>query len=318
MNDLVSVLVMSYNSESTILETLESFRNQSYSNLQLVITDDGSKDSTRRVCENWLERNIHRVVNFKADWGAENLGISENINKGLAHCEGRWIKIIAADDVLLPDCIKDNVNFIKAHEYQPKIVFSKYLYYRDNKILDHYYFARRFFALNAKKQYDCLLREVGLNAPTCFMDLQYLKSLGGCDTRFPLLDDAPLYLKFSQNGQKLYAFEKATVLYRIHANNTSLGSSDRFINIGYWRSRKDFFSLVLAKKLLQRKMYLSWWSRYLSILIQGRVIAKGNRKDDYSLWLRLFRCFDIKYLFSMRGLRNKHINKERIPYVFRG
>ena len=317
MNDLVSVLVVSYNSEDTILETLASVINQTYHNLQLVITDDGSNDGTRKVCETWLEKNFG-VINFKTLWGIKNVGIAGNINKGLSHCNGRWIKIIAADDVLLPDCIRDNVNFIEANGYQPKIVFSKYLYYRGNEVLDFYYYARRFFTLNADKQYLQLLREIGVNAPTCFMDLGYLKSLGGCDTRFPLLDDAPLYLKFTEKGEKLYAFEKATVLYRIHSNNTSLGSADRFVNVGYWLSRKDFFEKVLAKALLERKMYLSWWSRYLTIRIQGVVISKGNRKSDYSFWLRLLRCCDIKYIFMFAGMSNKHINKEQITYVSRG
>ena len=52
---LVSVVVITYNSEKYILETLESIKTQSYKNLELIISDDCSKDDTVMICRDWLD-----------------------------------------------------------------------------------------------------------------------------------------------------------------------------------------------------------------------------------------------------------------------
>lgn len=54
---LVTVCVVTYNSEDFILETLESIKNQTYKNFELIISDDGSSDNTLTVAKKWLEKN---------------------------------------------------------------------------------------------------------------------------------------------------------------------------------------------------------------------------------------------------------------------
>lgn len=53
-NPLVSVIVITYNSAKYVLETLESIRVQSYQNIELIISDDCSKDNTIDICRNWI------------------------------------------------------------------------------------------------------------------------------------------------------------------------------------------------------------------------------------------------------------------------
>ena len=48
---LVSVVIITYNSEKTIIETLESIKNQTYKNIELIISDDFSKDNTVEICK---------------------------------------------------------------------------------------------------------------------------------------------------------------------------------------------------------------------------------------------------------------------------
>ena len=54
---LVSVIVVTYNSSKYIIETLDSIKNQTYSNLEIIITDDSSNDMTMSRINNWLDRN---------------------------------------------------------------------------------------------------------------------------------------------------------------------------------------------------------------------------------------------------------------------
>ena len=61
-NPLVSVILVTYNSAKFVTETLESIKEQSYDNIELIITDDCSFDGTVEVCNNWIEKNKTRFV----------------------------------------------------------------------------------------------------------------------------------------------------------------------------------------------------------------------------------------------------------------
>ena len=63
--ELVSVLVISYNSERYIIETLDSIKNQTYERIQLVLSDDGSRDQTMKIAEEWIQKNGKRFESVK-------------------------------------------------------------------------------------------------------------------------------------------------------------------------------------------------------------------------------------------------------------
>ena len=54
---MVSIIVITYNSAKYVLETLESARAQTYQNIELIISDDGSQDNTVEMCKDWLSEN---------------------------------------------------------------------------------------------------------------------------------------------------------------------------------------------------------------------------------------------------------------------
>ena len=97
LQPLISVIVITYNSSSTILETLDSIKRQTYSNIELVVSDDCSKDDTVKKAQNWiLDNNINGIVVTTK----KNAGIPANVNKGIKAAKGTLVKIIAGDDIL--------------------------------------------------------------------------------------------------------------------------------------------------------------------------------------------------------------------------
>ena len=62
---LVSINVSTYNSSRYIIETLDSIKNQSYREKELIITDDSSNDGTVKICKSWLEQNQTHFKNQK-------------------------------------------------------------------------------------------------------------------------------------------------------------------------------------------------------------------------------------------------------------
>ena len=102
---LVSVAVVTYNSSKTVVETLDSIANQTYPDLELIVSVDCSTDNTVEICREWIEAHKERFVRTELLTVEKNTGVSANMNRGADACQGEWVKDIAGDDVLLPECI---------------------------------------------------------------------------------------------------------------------------------------------------------------------------------------------------------------------
>ncbi|MBK1894416.1 glycosyltransferase family 2 protein [Chryseobacterium paridis] len=103
---LVTVVVISYNHSAYIKECLDSIKNQTYSNIQLIVGDDASQDNSVSIFENWLSDN-----NFLAEkkFHSKNTGLAEILNECIKLAKGKYIKLIAADDFLHPEAIEKSV-----------------------------------------------------------------------------------------------------------------------------------------------------------------------------------------------------------------
>lgn len=97
--DLVSIIIPAYNSETTITETIESALNQSYSNIEIIVVDDGSNDNTAQICKKF---NSKIKYYYKP-----NGGISSAFNYGIKKMSGTWFKWLSSDDLLTKDAVKN-------------------------------------------------------------------------------------------------------------------------------------------------------------------------------------------------------------------
>lgn len=93
---LVSIVIPAYNNENTIIATLESIRNQSYKNIEIIIIDDNSKDKTLQlVTEQQKKDNRIKIYH-----NSTNLGMIGNWNKCIQMSNGEFVKLVCADDLL--------------------------------------------------------------------------------------------------------------------------------------------------------------------------------------------------------------------------
>jgi len=243
---LVTVGVATYNSSDFILETLESIYSQTYPNIELIISDDASKDDTLQKVKTWLATdNRHkRFADVKIIEVKENTGVSANANRKLKVTTGEWIKSIGHDDTLLPNCVSDNIQYVYDNP-DARVVFSNINSYNDT-------FAEKNFLgttpgniskqsiiwpnRSAESQYRMLLLTDRIHfTPSVFIHRKTLVSVGGYNERFRLIEDYPLWLILTKNGYKLHFMNKITVNYRRHAkaiNNTGI---NYLINPNYFR-----------------------------------------------------------------------------------
>ncbi|PHN01497.1 glycosyltransferase family 2 protein [Flavilitoribacter nigricans] len=242
---LVSVLVITYNSSKYILDTLESIRMQSYDCLELIISDDASTDNTELLCQQWISKNKEFFENIKYISVENNTGVSGNLNRAFNACTGEWVKIIAGDDILLRDCIKDNLEYIYLNEdLNIQILFSKFykLYFKNGEwhqkamLKDPQTYILFSSCLSNNEQLKLFSREQHYRIITIFMSHKAIKSVNGFDERFPLYEDIPLMYKFLLNGFKLFLLPAYTVSYRVHGDSISLKKTDKIISKWHYQN----------------------------------------------------------------------------------
>lgn len=105
----ISVIVPVYNVEKYLEECVDSIINQTYENLEIILVDDGSKDSSPVICDNYIEKDLRIKVVHKT-----NGGLSSARNTGLENATGDYIMFVDSDDILLPNSCELMLNEIES------------------------------------------------------------------------------------------------------------------------------------------------------------------------------------------------------------
>lgn len=125
-NPLVSVILPIYNVEKYLDRCITSVVNQTYKNLEIILIDDGAKDSSPEICEKWTQKDERIVVVHK-----ENAGLGMARNTGLNNAHGKYVAFVDSDDFLEENAIKKLLDSIGDAD---TILCGHYIYYGDDHI----------------------------------------------------------------------------------------------------------------------------------------------------------------------------------------
>ena len=244
---LVSVCVISYNSSKFITETLDSIKAQTYPSLELIISDDCSTDNTISVCKEWIRKNSDRFVRTQIVELKRNKGVANNINHAIAATRGEWLKTIAGDDILLPNCIADNMDYVMNHDHLGFVLSKCQLFFNDddgNRTLMDYYLPHKndikYYSMSSEEQYKCLLNYCFSPSVSLFQSREFAVE-HPLPEEYPFCEDYPHWLHLTKAGIKLTYFDKTTVLYRFGDSLSNCNDKRRFINEKFHRSMIAFF-----------------------------------------------------------------------------
>ncbi len=109
---LVSVIIPVYNVENYVKEAIQSIQNQTYTNLEIIVIDDGSSDKTYTIVEE-LARNDERIKLYKNE---KNLKIVKTLNRALSLSNGEYIARMDGDDISALDRIEKKVKFLEENK----------------------------------------------------------------------------------------------------------------------------------------------------------------------------------------------------------
>lgn len=112
MDELVSVIMPSFNTAEYISDSIKSVQSQTYQNWELLIVDDCSSDNTDKVVEPFLDdRRVKYIKNEK------NSGAAVSRNRALREAKGRWIAFLDSDDLWVSQKLEKQIRFMKKNDY---------------------------------------------------------------------------------------------------------------------------------------------------------------------------------------------------------
>lgn len=230
-NTLISIIVLSYNSANTILDTLNSIDSQTYKNWECIIADDCSKDKTIQMCLSWICK--HNYSNrFTLLDSENNMGLCSNLNRAIKKAKGEWIKIIAGDDILLDNCLYDYVLYTKSNPNT--FICTSYMHvykehFTQESLIqnDRVFHDKTVFNKAASEQLKVMSHILFVYAPTVFIKRDLYDKIGLYDETYSF-EDYPFYINALEHGINIHLLEKATVGYRIH--DSLCNSTDKLFN----------------------------------------------------------------------------------------
>ena len=106
---LISVIVPVYNSEKTITATLDSILNQTYTNIEIIVVNDGSTDASKKIIESYDDYRI-KIIN------KENGGVSSARNVGIKSAHGEYVAFCDSDDIWKPNKLERQIYYINLYK----------------------------------------------------------------------------------------------------------------------------------------------------------------------------------------------------------
>ena len=206
MNVLVSVIMPVYNMTEFVGEAIESILQQTFSDFEFIIIDDASDDGTDSVVRSYTDERIVLVRNDS------NIGNYASRNKGMQQARGKYIAIMDADDIAMPERLAKQFDYLEAHldvlavgtdcvfisnGQQKKVVGS----YQD--------------ILFALLDNNCFIH------PSLMIRVDVLRQLNGYDERYYYSADYDLVCRLALRG-KIENLTEPLILYRWHSSQISV------------------------------------------------------------------------------------------------
>jgi glycosyltransferase involved in cell wall biosynthesis len=207
----VSILIPCYNQENFITECIDSILVQDFKDYELVISDDGSSDSTPKLLYEYKDERIKIILNGR------NRGMVNNWNYILSEAQGEYIKFVFGDDKLTSqDTITEMVRALDA-EPEIGLVFCQRILIDSNSLIKKIAetFSRGGTYIGQDIISQCLSSQKNLvGEPTAVMFRRGLAPRG-FDTRLKQLVDLEMWMHITLNT-KAFFIKKPLVAFRIH------------------------------------------------------------------------------------------------------
>ncbi len=213
----VSIITPSYNQGQFIEATIQSVLKQTYPNIEYIVVDGGSTDTTMTIVDRYRHR-ISRVIHER------DKGQSDAINKGFRQATGELVGWINSDDILYPNCVAQMVDYYRQHG-DGAIYYGSMLDridVRGKRISAH--------TLCIPDQSYLLNRNYDIIQPGSFYSTQLVRQVGYLNEHIHYSMDLDLWLRLLKHGP-IYSYADESVAgFRIWGDSKTSTGGQRFLN----------------------------------------------------------------------------------------
>jgi len=264
---LISVIFSVYNGAPYLKEAIESILNQTFTDFEFIIVDDGSTDETPKILDGFTDTRIVRLKNEK------NLGLVRSLNKALSLAKGEFIARMDADDISLPERFAKQITYFKKHPQMG--VLGTAISQVDKR-------GRFISVLVPPIHHELILWQMFFGCPifhpTVMMRRKALAAVGYYDVNFTHVEDTELWSRLLLNRTKFANLPEALHIRRLHSRSIISTQSA----VQYQRG------IIIRQHLL--KLFLgyavpadivAWFLRF------DRPLSRGRRAATLALLLEL-------------------------------
>lgn len=232
-NDLVSVIIPVYNGERFVEEAVRSAVNQTYSKIEVIVVDDCSEDSTRRLVEKLAS--FHQCIRYYALDRNSGPGIARK--EGVKYAEGRYIAFLDSDDIWRPAKIEHQIRLLREKDAD----FS----YTAIKVIDENGKSlNRHIHVKDSVNYSTLQKNTMIATSSVLLDRNGTGDLEMSTKR--LCEDYATWLKLLRGGRIAYGIDKPLVYYRETKKSLSSNPVQSMKNVWLTQVKEEKINWIKA------------------------------------------------------------------------
>ncbi len=208
----VSVVIPAYNIASFVKETLDSVFAQTYNNFEVILVNDGSKDTTE------LDSALKPYFDWIVYAEQENLGASQARNTAICLSRGEYLAFLDGDDLWLPDFLLKQVEFLEKNNLD--------MVYCDAKLFGEPLFEGEKYTKTSPSSGEVtttslISAECNVITSGTLLKKDSVVRLAMFDTKLPRMQDFDLWYRLAKNGARIGYQTDVLVKYRVRLNSLS-------------------------------------------------------------------------------------------------
>lgn len=253
MNQLGSIIIPCYNAEKYIIETIRSLINQTYSNWELIIVNDGSTDNSLAIIKEFAEKD--KRISFI---DKSNSGVSHSRNKGLEKSKGDFIAFLDADDIWKPKYLEKQITNLQTNQYTISYTACQLINQNGEKL------NQQIRGENNPQLDDFLIQKANYNTnPSGIVyKKECFEKVKGFDVNLSNNADQDILIQMLAKGNSIGYIDELLWNYRMHDNNMSKNISVL---------EKD--TLYLFNKCANQKLFTNFWFKQKCFSIMYLMLA---------------------------------------------
>jgi len=230
MDELVSIITPSYNSDRFISQTIQSVINQTYNNWEMIIVDDCSNDKSVEIINDFIKID-NRIKLIKL---SENSGPAIARNQALRIAKGKYIAFLDSDDIWLPIKLEEQIRFMVLNNYS--FTFSSY-----NVINEENTEKLKLINVPLMISYNRYLRNTIIGCLTVVIDKSKVGYFEMPNIRSS--QDMALWLEIMKRGYYAYGLKQVLANYRLVSNSNTSKKINAAIDV--WKVYRNIEKLGL-------------------------------------------------------------------------